>query len=210
MPSRRTLLTGAATAGASALAGCASVTTGSDLRNVRHGDTPTAPDGATVVATDESRVGESPHGLFVQRSVAFEHRDRIEVHTDHQLVPGKNQYGTRWRLGGFTLDHDYRDLNPDRMTDHRADYVPADDGEDTLIRLGRRTPEDDLTRWQVEYDRNGSTWGPTFVSAVRPSEPLSDGDDIAESRLAVRLATFPFGRETYELETGLVYGSEVE
>jgi hypothetical protein len=210
MPSRRTLLTGAAAASASVVAGCARLSGGSDLRNVRHGDTPTPPDGASVVARDERRAGESPQGLFVQQAVAFEHRDRIEVHTDHQLIPGENQFGTRWRLGGFALDHDYRDLDPDRISDRRADYVPADDSEDMLIRMGRSEVETDLLRWRVEYGRNGSTWGPTFVSVVQPTEPLSDGNGVAESRLQVQVARFPFGRETYELETGLIYGRGLE
>ena len=209
MPSRRTLLAGAAAAGASTLAGCGALS-GDSLDHVVQSGDPAVPDGATVVAGDESLVEASPHGAFAQRAVAFEHRDRLFVDTDLQLVPGENQFGTDWRLAGFTNEHDYGALDPDPDAVVRLDasYGPAEPGQPTVVRMDAGRADDTLSRWTVEYDDNGSTWGPSFRTELPTGGTLADGDTVAEGRLVVRVRKSPLGRETFELETGLRYGED--
>jgi hypothetical protein len=217
MPSRRTLLTGAAAASASALAGCAALDGGDSLRQAEHGDDPRFPDDARGVAADETWLEAHPNGTFAILATAFEREradapDVLLVDTDLRLIPGRNQSSNDWTMAGFTLEHDYGALEPAGPVDRTASYVPAGaDGGAAAIRMGadhHTDALDDLSRWRVRYDRNGSTWGPTFRTLIPVDDSLAAGDALASARLWARTRKWPFGSDERKLAATLVYGED--
>jgi hypothetical protein len=217
MPSRRTLLTGAAATGASVLAGCSALDGGDSLRQAEHGDDPRFPDDARLVAADETWLEAHPNGTFAILATAFEREradapDELLVDTGLRLIPGRNQSSNDWTMAGFTLEHDYRALDPAGHVGREGSYVPAGaDAGDSKIRLARdhhREPLTKTSRWRVQYDRNGSTWGPEFRTQLPVDGAFSDGDPLASARLQVRTRKWPFGSDERELAARLVYGED--
>lgn len=217
MPSRRTLLAGASAAAAGALAGCAALDGGDSLRQAEHGDDPRYPDDATVVARDETWLEAHPNGTFAILATAFE-RERTDapnellVDTRLRLIPGQNQSSNDWTMAGFTIEHDYGSLEAAGPVDRTASYVLAGaDGGDSAISMGadHRTDDlDELSRWRVRYDQNGSTWGPEFRTRIPVGDSPTDGDALASGRLQVRTRKWPFGSDERELVASLVYGED--
>ena len=209
MPSRRTLLTGTATAAATALAGCSG---GGSGRAVAQGDTPTAPADTTVVATDGAfRDVPPPNGAFRLSATAYERErgDRTELHllTDHRMIPGENQHARNgWRLAELAVEHGYGDT---LVVDTGTNFRPVEPGETASARLGR-TAAATARRWTFRFpDTGDSTWGVTVATELDPETTFREGDTVATVRVRVREAK-QWSLRTNEtvLNADLVYGQD--
>jgi hypothetical protein len=209
MPSRRTLLTGTATAAATALAGCSG---GGSGQAVVQSDTPTPPADTTVVATDGAfRDVPPPNGAFRLSATAYERErgDRTELYllTDHRLIPGENQHARNgWRLAELAVEHDYEDA---LVVDTRTNFRPVEPGETASVRLGR-TAADATRRWTFRFpDTGDSTWGVTVATELDSETTPREGDTLAGVRVRVR-ETKQWSGSTNEtvLDADLVYGQD--
>ncbi|MFC7235642.1 hypothetical protein [Halosegnis marinus] len=208
MPSRRTLLTGAAAAGATALAGCS---TGDALDPATQGDTPTAPEDATVVATAERSVdADPPNGAFRVSAAVHERPagDRTELHllTDHRLIPGENQHANNgWRLAELGVEH----VSDATTVTGGTNFRRPDEGESAAVRLGSETTPSGR-RWTVRFGDSGdATWSVTAYTVSETDRDPAAGDRLAEVRTHVR-ETKPWSTASYEAtrRTSLVYGED--
>jgi hypothetical protein len=209
MPSRRTLLASAAAAGAATLAGCS---TSGSLDPATHGNTPTPPDGSTVVATAERFTDPPPPNGAFRLSASVHERVRdgdreLHLFTEHGLIPGENQHANNgWRLAELGVEHNYGGA---LATGSGTNFRRTEPGESGSVRLGR-TATDDGRRWTLRFpDTGDSTWGATFVTELDPERSPDDGETIADIRTRVREAkSWSFRAFETELTAELVYGAD--
>ncbi|MDZ7746972.1 MAG: hypothetical protein U5K28_10865 [Halobacteriales archaeon] len=164
MPSRRTLLAGVATAGATVLAGCSS----SSLPRVRQGSPLGHPQTLQSLRPPSGFATPTTRTVPSELSAAaHEYRIggdyRLDLVTEYRLIPGENQHANNgWRLAELDATHDYGHAAP--AVGARTNFVPVADAGTAVGRTGRcngpRLGDGVFRhRWTLRFgDTGDATW----------------------------------------------------
>lgn len=181
MPSRRSLLAGAAALAGTALgvAGTRALDRDDRFSPAVHTWLPQRPEGATVVGRAETTLGEQPYGELPASAFVYRLDDAFVVRTKFNLYTGHSSFTSEWGNAAFRASHDWQ-LSPEPFGGVRSTGgdIARTDRSDTIRRLAE-THDRTSHGWEVRYaSHRRSSDGLTFVSSFAAETPPEPGDTL--------------------------------